>query len=95
MNKPSRFSRPNTAKLGSEKSPLKIQHGGTHYKDMRIQPIEYIFANQLGYCEGNVIKYITRWKTKGGVEDLNKAKHYIELLLEEVNGLDKCKEVAP
>ncbi len=58
------------------------QVGGSHYKDKAIQPIEYIHANKMGFCEGNVVKYITRWKEKNGVADLEKAKHYIELLIE-------------
>lgn len=58
------------------------QIGGSHYKGMKIQPIEYIQANDLSYCEANVVKYVSRWKSKNGVEDLLKAKHYIELLIE-------------
>jgi hypothetical protein len=58
------------------------QIGGNHYKGMKIQPIEYIQANDLSYCEANVVKYVSRWKNKNGVEDLLKAKHYIELLIE-------------
>ena len=61
---------------------LMKQVGGSHYKDKAIQPIEYIYANKMGFCEGNVVKYITRWKEKNGVADLEKAKHYIELLIE-------------
>lgn len=61
---------------------LMKQAGGSHYKDKAIQPIEYIHANKMGFCEGNVVKYITRWKEKNGVADLEKAKHYIELLIE-------------
>jgi hypothetical protein len=45
-------------------SALDKQIGGSHYKDMAIQPIEYIHKNGLGFCEGNIVKYITRWKTK-------------------------------
>lgn len=63
-------------------SALDVQIGGTHYKDMGIQPIEYIQANALGFFEGNAIKYLTRWKSKGGIQDLEKAKHYIEMLVE-------------
>jgi hypothetical protein len=63
-------------------SALKTQVAGSHYKKLKIQPVEYIHANGLGYFEGNVIKYITRWPDKGGVQDLEKAKHYIELLIE-------------
>lgn len=62
--------------------PLDVQVGGQHYKSLAIQPVEYIHANKLGYIEGNVIKYITRWNEKGGITDLEKAKHYIELLIE-------------
>ena len=70
-------------------SAIEIQVGGNHYKDMKIQPIEYIQANNLGYCEGNVIKYVSRFKSKNGVEDLRKARHYIDLLIEaEINGKD-------
>jgi Protein of unknwon function (DUF3310) len=64
------------------KSPLQTQEGGSHYKDMAIQPVEYIYANGLGFCEGAIIKYVSRWKAKNGLEDLKKAKHFIELLIE-------------
>ena len=57
------------------------QIGGAHYL-LPIQPIEYITKNNLGFIEGNVIKYITRHRDKNGKEDLLKAKHYIDLLLE-------------
>ena len=58
------------------------QIGGDHYK-LPIQPIEYIVKNNLGYREGNVIKYVTRYKNKGGVEDIKKAIHYLEMILED------------
>ena len=61
---------------------LMKQVGGSHYKDKAIQPIEYIHANNLGFCAGNVIKYVTRYKDKNGVQDLEKAKHYLEMLIE-------------
>ncbi len=61
---------------------LTEQVGGNHYKDLPIQPVEYIYANALGYFEGNVIKYLSRWRKKNGIADLMKAKHYIELLIE-------------
>jgi hypothetical protein len=66
------------------KKEINYQIGGSHYKDSKIQPIEYIFANNLGFCEGNVVKYITRYKNKNGIEDLNKAKHYIEILIQKL-----------
>lgn len=59
-----------------------IQHGGTHYKGKSIEPWDYIAANGIGFFEGNAIKYLSRWRDKGGVEDLKKAKHYIEKLIE-------------
>lgn len=58
-----------------------------HY-DFQIQPVEYILRNGLGFCEGNVVKYISRWKMKNGKEDLLKARHYIDILLESIDNLD-------
>lgn len=58
------------------------QVGGSHYQ-LPIQPIEYILANGLGYCEANVVKYVSRWRNKGGVQDLKKAIHYLEMLIEQ------------
>lgn len=63
-------------------SALDVQVGGDHYKDKAIQPVEYIHANGIGFFEGNVIKYCTRWRGKGGLADLRKARHYIDLLIE-------------
>ena len=63
-------------------SALSKQVGGQHYKDRAIQPIQYIHANGLGFFEGNVIKYVTRWRDKNGLADIEKAKHYLELLIE-------------
>lgn len=61
---------------------LSKQVSGTHYKTLRIQPVEYIHANGIGFCEGNAIKYLSRWREKGGISDLEKAKHFIDLLIE-------------
>ena len=58
-----------------------IQIGGSHYKDLEIPTIDYILGNQLGYAEGNVVKYVSRWRDKGGIEDLRKAKQYIDFLI--------------
>ena len=58
------------------------QIAGTHYKGKAIQPWDYVAANELGYFEGTAIKYLTRWKDKGGVDDLRKAVHFIEKLIE-------------
>ena len=63
-------------------SSLNRQVDGDHYKDLPIQPAEYIYANAMGYFEGNVVKYVSRWRKKNGIADLEKAKHYIELLIE-------------
>ena len=69
--------------------------GPGHYKDKPMQPWDFIVSNDLGYLEGNIVKYITRWKQKGGVEDLRKAKHYIEKLIElEVNAEASGKPTA-
>ncbi len=65
-------------------NPFDQQVGGSHYKDMKIQPVEFILANELGFCEGNVIKYICRYKQKGGVQDLKKVVHYAELLIKQI-----------
>jgi hypothetical protein len=73
----------------SSASPLQTQIGGNHYKDLAIQPAEYNHANNIPYMEGNVIKYVTRWRKKGGIKDLEKAKHYLELLIEMETKKDK------
>lgn len=64
-----------------ENNPLKDQVGGTHYKDMKIQPIEYIHANGLDFLTGNIIKYASRHKSKNGAEDVKKIIHYAKLIL--------------
>lgn len=64
------------------KSVLDSQHGGTHYKEKGIQPIEYSNANDLSFFQGNVVKYVTRYKDKKGVEDVKKAIHYLQMILE-------------
>ena len=61
---------------------LNKQVDGSHYKDMPIQPVEYIHANAMGYLAGNVVKYISRHKAKGGAADVRKAIHYCELILQ-------------
>ena len=63
-------------------SAFAHQEGGTHYVDLLIQPIAFVLANGIGFVEGNVIKYVSRWKAKGGVADLKKARHYLDLLIE-------------
>ena len=65
------------------------QIGGSHYKDCVIQPVDYIVKNKLDFLEGNVVKYITRHKTKNGIEDIRKVIHYAELILEKKYGKEK------
>lgn len=61
---------------------LATQVGGSHYKDMEIQPVEFITKNKIGFLEGCVIKRVCRWRAKDGVQDLRKAIHELELLIE-------------
>ena len=69
-------------RLKQERKALEQQIGGDHYKDCGIQPVEYIHANKLDYFEGNVVKYVTRHRTKGeGRKDIEKAIHYAKLIL--------------
>lgn len=63
-------------------SALDVQVAGDHYKTLKIQPIEYIHANNIPFAEGSAIKYLTRWRSKGGIKDLEKARHFIDLLIE-------------
>ena len=58
------------------------QVGGRHYIEKAIQPWDYIIANKMGYLEGNIIKYVSRYKDKNGLEDLIKAAHYLDKLIE-------------
>lgn len=58
------------------------QVGGSHYRTKTIQPWDFIAANELGFFEGNIVKYVSRWRAKGGVEDLRKARHYLDKLIE-------------
>ena len=64
------------------KETLNTQVGGNHYQKLTIQPIEFIVKNNIPFLEANVIKYVVRYKDKNGLEDLNKAKHYLEMLIE-------------
>ena len=71
-------------------SVYKKQIGGTHYKDMKIQPSEFINKNKLQFAEGNDIKYICRHASKGEVKVLEKAKHYIDMIIDrDYGGLSK------
>ncbi len=70
------------AQIGAAIRANAQQVGGAHYAVKAIQPWDFIIANNLGYLEGNVVKYVSRWKDKGGVEDLKKAQHYLQKLIE-------------
>ena len=61
---------------------LEKQVGGKHYRNMKIQPAEFINENKLLFAEGNAIKYICRHQSKGNADDINKAIHYLEMILE-------------
>jgi len=64
----------------------ETQVGGDHYQRLKIQPIDFILANEIPFCEANAIKYLCRWRHKNGIQDLEKARHYIDLLIESMNG---------
>jgi hypothetical protein len=68
--------------MEEEATALQKQVGGAHYAEMAIQPIEFITANDLSFLEGNIIKYVCRHKKKNGADDIKKAMHYCELLLQ-------------
>lgn len=63
-------------------SALTAQIGGDHYRKLKIQPVQYIHANNIPFIEGCIIKYASRWRDKGGVRDLEKIKHFVDLLIE-------------
>lgn len=67
---------------------LKKQVAGGHYKKMAIQPVVYIHENGIPFIEGCVIKYVSRWRDKGGIDDIKKAIHFLEMLID----LEKSKE---
>ena len=73
-------------------SALEQQVGGDHYRRLKIQPVEYIHANGLGFVEGCIVKYATRWQSKGGVDDLRKIIHFAQLLIELETGLIPKKD---
>lgn len=69
-----------------------VQHGGTHYKKHKIQVWDFILANGIPYMEGSAIKYLCRWREKGGLQDLNKAIHFIQRLIEEEQSKQEIKK---
>lgn len=80
MNREKYFNE--TGHYGSDEEITKREQiGGDHYNNKKIQPIDYILENNLPYCEGNVVKYVTRHKEKNGAEDIKKAIHYLRFIL--------------
>lgn len=69
-------------KQNKKEGSLGSQVGGEHYKNLAIEPVEYAHENNLGFMEGSVVKYVTRYKDKEGVKDLMKAIHFLEMLIE-------------
>lgn len=63
-------------------NPNMAQIGGEHYKRCQIQPWDYTIANDLDYFQGSIIKYVTRWKDKGWIQDLHKARHFLDKYIE-------------
>lgn len=72
---------------------LKTQVGGDHYSKMKIQPVEYCMANGMDICQGNIIKYVSRFRSKNGIQDLKKARHMLDLLIDFETA--KINEVKP
>ena len=69
-----------------QRTALSVQESGDHYKRMAIQPVEFIHRNGIPFIEGCIIKYVCRWRQKGGVQDLRKARHFLDLLIEMEHG---------
>lgn len=74
---------------GETVSANQRQEGGDHYKG-KVEPWDIIIAWGLGFLDGNALKYIARWRKKGGVEDLKKARHYLDKLIEVEEGKPQC-----
>lgn len=72
----------NAGTTDAAESANAVQHGGDHYKAMAIEPWDYIVANEIPFLEGSAIKYLTRWRTKGGLLDLKKALHFVQKAIE-------------
>lgn len=72
---------PFDSECGECSNALKTQVGGNHYTKLKVQPMEYSMANNLDACQHTIIKYVTRFRDKNGIEDLKKAKHVIDMLI--------------
>ncbi len=68
--------------IEKKQTALDSQISGDHYKKLAIQPVEYVHKNNLNFLQGSIIKYVTRYKDKNGIDDLQKARHCIDLLIE-------------
>ena len=67
--------------MDQKQTPTDFQVGGDHYREMKIQPTEFIHSNGIGFIEGNIIKYLCRHRMKNGKQDLEKAAHYLQMLI--------------
>ncbi len=86
---------PNSPNIPVQLKIFEEQVGGTHYRKMKIQPTEYILANELDFCSGNIVKYASRWKDKNGIEDLQKIIQYAEILIEHEIEQNRLTEDCP
>jgi len=73
--------RPDISEPNDATDPLSYQVGGEHYTKKKIQPVEYIHANEMDYMDGAIVKYISRWRDKDGVKDLRKIKQFVDLII--------------
>lgn len=64
-----------------KKLPFEVQVGGDHYTRMKIQPLDFIMENNIPFAEANVIKYVCRHANKNGIQDLEKARHYLDIAI--------------
>ena len=69
-------------------SALDVQVGGDHYKKYAIQPADFIMRNNIPWAEGSILQYVVRWRDKGGIDDLKKAKHLIDMLIDAETVID-------
>lgn len=77
-----RFRKYGKPRIIGSQTANETQIGGDHYMAKAIQPWDFIAANKIGYFEGNIVKYVSRWRDKGGINDLRKARHYLDKLIE-------------
>lgn len=86
---PNIYTIPKELKEKDTNNPLSVQVGGDHYKKYKIQPLEYAHANNLDMFQGSIVKYITRFRDKNGKQDLEKIKHFVDVLIELEYGTEK------